>query len=160
MIDVFRFAELIKEGLDIDRCKLCIAQIWRGIDLVQQISKIFSRRLGLFLFGLGRARCGTVLSLLPAATDNVALAAMQAGLILNHPLPVWAIRFLFVMLMWAGGLTAFGCLQSLALHAKRPLSMGAWFREARGWAVIALIGGLIGLVAIILIYPGELSVPR
>jgi predicted cation transporter len=102
----------------------------------------------------------TVLSLLSAVTDNVALAAMQAGLILNHPLPVWAIRFLFIMLTWAGGLTAFGCLQSLALHAKRPLSMGAWFREARGWAVIALIGGLIGLVAIILIYPGELSVPR
>ena len=36
----------------------------------------------------------------------------------------------------------------------------AWFREARGWAVITLIGGLIGLVAIILIYPSELSVPR
>lgn len=102
----------------------------------------------------------TMLSLLSAVTDNVALAAMQAGLILNHPLPVWAIRFLFIMLTWAGGLTAFGCLQSLALHAKRPLSMGAWFREARGWAVITLIGGLIGLVAIILIYPSELSIPR
>ena len=102
----------------------------------------------------------TVLSLLSAVTDNVALAAMQAGLILNHPLPVWAIRFLFILLTWAGGLTAFGCLQSLALHAKRPLSMGAWYREARGWAALTLIGGLIGLVAIILIYPSELSVPR
>jgi hypothetical protein len=38
--------------------------------------------------------------------------------------------------------------------------MGAWFREARGWAVITLIGGLIGLAMIILIYPSELSVPR
>jgi hypothetical protein len=36
----------------------------------------------------------------------------------------------------------------------------AWLREARGWTVIELIGGLIGLVAIILIYPSELSVPR
>jgi hypothetical protein len=101
-----------------------------------------------------------VLSLLSSVTDNVALAAMQAGLVLNHPLAVWAIRLLFIMLTWAGGLTAFGCLQSLALHAKRPLSMGAWFREARGWAVITLIGGLIGLVAIAVIYPGELSVPH
>jgi hypothetical protein len=90
----------------------------------------------------------------------VALAAMQAVLILNHPLPVWAIRSQFIMLTWAGGLTAFGCLQSLALHTKHPLSMGVWFREARGWAAITLIGGLISLVAIILIYPGELSVPR
>jgi predicted cation transporter len=97
----------------------------------------------------------TMLSLLSAVTDNVALAAMQAGLILNHPLPGWAIRFLFIMLTWAGGLTAFGCLQSLALHAKRPLSMGKWFREARGWAVITLIGGLIGRVAITLIYPAS-----
>jgi hypothetical protein len=89
----------------------------------------------------------------------VALAAMQAGLILNHQLPVWAIRFLFIMLTWAGGLTAFDCLQSLALHAKHPLSMGVWFREARMGGDYAY-RGLIGLVAIILIYPGALSVPR
>jgi hypothetical protein len=36
----------------------------------------------------------------------------------------------------------------------------AWFREARGCAPLTLIGRMIGLVAIILIYPSELSVPR
>jgi hypothetical protein len=101
-----------------------------------------------------------VLSLLSSVTDNVALAAMQAGLILNHPLPVWAIRLIFIVLTWAGGLTAFGCLQSLALHTKFPLSMKEWFRESRVWAVVTIVGGLIGLVAIMLIYPGELSLPH
>jgi len=93
-------------------------------------------------------------------TDKGAVAALQAGLILDHPLAVWAIRLLFLVLSRAGGLTAFGCLQSLALHVTRPLSMGDWFREARGSAALTLTGGLIGLVAIILIYPGELSIPH
>jgi hypothetical protein len=100
-----------------------------------------------------------VLSLGSAVTDNVALASMQAALLLHHPLSTAAIRLLFIVLTWAGGLTAFGCLQSLALHSKFPLSTGEWFRESRVWAGITIVGGLIGLLAVILIYPGEL-LPR
>jgi hypothetical protein len=97
-----------------------------------------------------------LLSLGSAVTDNVALASMQAALLLRHPLPTAAIRLLFILLTWAGGLTAFGCLQSLALHSRFPLSAGEWFRESRVWAGITIVGGLIGLLAVIVIYPGEL----
>ncbi len=102
-----------------------------------------------------------VLSLASSITDNVALAAMQAALILKHPLPVWMIRLVFILLTWAGGLTSFGCLQSLALHSRAPLplSMRDWLREAWKWAAITLVAGLIGLVAIILMFPSDLAPP-
>jgi hypothetical protein len=39
-----------------------------------------------------------VLSLASSITDNVALAAMQGSLLLLHPLAIWQIRFLFILL--------------------------------------------------------------
>ena len=60
-----------------------------------------------------------VLSLLSSVTDNVALAAMQGSLITQHALTTWQIRLLFLLLTWSGGLTSFGCLQSLALTEVR-----------------------------------------
>jgi hypothetical protein len=94
-----------------------------------------------------------VLSLASSITDNVALAAMQGSLILNHPLPIWQIRLLFILLTWAGGFTSFGCLQSLALNSRFELSMGKWMREAWVWGILAILGGLAGLALIALISP-------
>lgn len=94
-----------------------------------------------------------LLSLASSVTDNVALAAMQGSLLLDHPLPIWQIRVLFILLTWAGGFTPFGCLQSLALNGRFDLSLGKWVREAWGWAILALLGGLVGLALITILYP-------
>jgi hypothetical protein len=94
-----------------------------------------------------------VLSLLSSVTDNVALAAMQGSLLLSHPLAIWQIRLLFILLTWAGGFTPFGCLQSLALNSRLQLSTGAWFRQALAWAALALAGGMLGLALISILYP-------
>lgn len=94
-----------------------------------------------------------ILSLASSITDNVALAAMQGSLLLNHPLSIWEVRLLFVLLTWAGGFTPFGCLQSLALNGRLGLSTGAWLRQTFLWAGLALAGGLAGLALISLLYP-------
>lgn len=102
----------------------------------------------------------TILALGSSITDNVALAAMQASLILNHPIPVWQIRLLFILLTWSGGFTPFGCLQSLALNGRLGLSSGAWLRATGRWALLAIVGGLAGLALILLWFPSEWSVPH
>ena len=94
-----------------------------------------------------------VLSLLSSVTDNVALASMQGSIMLQHPVAIWQMRLLFILLTWAGGLTSFGCLQSLALNSHLKLSTKQWLRETPLWAGYALIGGLLGLLAIKFIYP-------
>lgn len=94
-----------------------------------------------------------ILSLLSAVTDNVALASMQGAILLQHPVSIWQVRLLFILLTWAGGLTSFGCLQALALNSHLKLSTKQWSREAPMWAVWSLVGGLIGLVLIGFIYP-------
>ncbi len=101
----------------------------------------------------------TILSLASSITDNVALAAMQGSLILNHPIPVWQIRFLFILLTWSGGFTPFGCLQSLALNSRLKLETGTWFRATFRWAILAIIGGLVGLAVILIRYPSEFGLP-
>ncbi|QBD78653.1 hypothetical protein EPA93_22745 [Ktedonosporobacter rubrisoli] len=88
-----------------------------------------------------------VLALCSAVTDNVAIAAMLGALLLSQPLPFWQIRLLLILFTWSGGLTPFGCLQSLALNARLHLSLGAWMRQAILWATIALLGGGLGLLA-------------
>jgi hypothetical protein len=93
-----------------------------------------------------------VLALLSSVTDNVAIAAMLGTIILSQPLPTWQIRLLLILLTWSGGFTPFGCLQSLALNNSIGLSTGSWFRATLLWALVALIGGCIGLVATILWY--------
>ncbi len=100
-----------------------------------------------------------VLSLFSSVTDNVALAAMQGSLLLNHPLSVWQIRLLFVLLAWAGGFTPFGCLQSLALNSRLKLSTREWFGQCLTWGGLSLVGGLVGLVAIALLYPTDVGRP-
>lgn len=94
-----------------------------------------------------------ILSLLSSVTDNVALASMQGSIMLQHPLAIWQMRLLFVLLTWAGGLTPFGCLQSLALNSNIKLSTEEWLKETPIWAGYAIIGGLIGLIFIKFIYP-------
>ncbi len=94
-----------------------------------------------------------VLSLASSITDNVALAAMQGALLLNHPLAIWQIRLIFILLTWAGGFTPFGCLQSLAVNSRLKLTTGAWFKETFSWAGLAILGGLVGLALIAVIYP-------
>ncbi len=94
-----------------------------------------------------------ILSLLSSLTDNVAIAGMQGAMIINHPIALWQIRLLFILLTWAGGLTYFGCLQSLALNARLHLPSSAWFKAAIPWAIISFIGGIIGLACIIILYP-------
>ena len=94
-----------------------------------------------------------VLSLLSSITDNVALAAMQGSLIVNHPLAIWQVRLLFVLLTWSGGFTPFGCLQSLALNSRLKLTTRQWFQQTPLWAILAIIGGLLGLGLISLFYP-------
>jgi MFS family permease len=97
--------------------------------------------------------CLVVLSLLSSVTDNVALASMQGSIILTHPVAIWQMRLLFVLLTWAGGLTSFGCLQSLALNSHLKLPMRAWAREVPLWAATSITGGLAGLLLIRIIYP-------
>lgn len=94
-----------------------------------------------------------VLSLASSITDNVALAAMQGSLLLFHPLAIWQMRFLFILLTWAGGFTPFGCLQSLTTNSRLRLSMSAWFKESLPWAAVTIVGGLCGLALIALLYP-------
>ncbi|HEX8965778.1 MAG TPA: hypothetical protein VF820_05100 [Patescibacteria group bacterium] len=94
-----------------------------------------------------------ILSLASAVTDNVALAAMQGTIILGHPISVWQIRLILVLLTWAGGLTPFGCLQSLSINHRIKLSTGTWLKETPLWAALALVGGLVGLWLIMIIYP-------
>ncbi len=94
-----------------------------------------------------------ILSLFSALTDNVALAAMQASIIIDHPLSVWKIRLLLILLTWAGGLTPFGCLQSLSVNHRLKLSVGQWVRETPVWAGLSIIGGLAGLLIIAVLYP-------
>lgn len=101
-----------------------------------------------------------VLSLASSITDNVALAAMQGSLLLNHPLSIWEVRLLFILLTWAGGFTPFGCLQSLALNGRLGLSTGGWFRQTFLWAGLAIVGGLVGLALISLLYPTAVFMPR
>jgi hypothetical protein len=101
-----------------------------------------------------------LLALASSITDNVALAAMQGALITAHPIVVWQIRLLFILLTWSGGFTPFGCLQSLALNGRLRLSTGAWLRETRVWAALSLAGGLTGLVLIALLYPATMGLPR
>lgn len=93
-----------------------------------------------------------LLALASAVTDNVALAAMQGSIIINHPLPIWEIRLLLILLTWAGGLTPFGCLQSLSINHRLKLSTGQWLSQTPLWAGLALLGGLIGLIFIGLLY--------
>ncbi len=95
----------------------------------------------------------TLLSLASAVTDNVALAAMQGAIIIAHPLAIWKIRFLLIILTWAGGLTPFGCLQSLSINHRLKLTTGNWTRETPLWAGTALVGGLLGLLLIGFFYP-------
>jgi hypothetical protein len=97
-----------------------------------------------------------LLSLASSITDNVALAAMQGSLILHHPLPIWQVRLLFILLTWAGGFTSFGCLQSLALNGRFSLSMGQWIREAWIWGILAILGGLAGLALLAIFIPSAL----
>lgn len=94
-----------------------------------------------------------ILSLASSVTDNVALAAMQGTIILGHPIAIWKIRLLLVLLTWAGGLTPFGCLQSLSINHRLKLSTGQWIKETPLWAGLALTGGLIGLLLISFWYP-------
>ncbi len=93
-----------------------------------------------------------VLSLLSSVTDNVALAAMQGALIRDHPLAVWQVRLLFLLLTWSGGFTSFGCLQSLALNGRLKLDTVAWFKSALPWALLSIGGGLLGLALISVLY--------
>ena len=94
-----------------------------------------------------------ILSLGSAVTDNVALAAMQGSIIIAHPLSIWKIRLLLVLLTWAGGLTPFGCLQSLSINHRLKLSTAQWLKETPLWAGLAILGGLIGLLLIAFLYP-------
>ena len=94
-----------------------------------------------------------LLSLFSAVTDNVAVAAMQGSIISQHPLAVWQIRLIFIVLAWAGGFTPFGCLQSLAVNSRLKLSMGSWFRETIVWSALSLIGGILGLFVVWALYP-------
>jgi hypothetical protein len=100
-----------------------------------------------------------ILSLCSSITDNVALAAMQAQIILSAPLAVWQVRLLLILFTWSGGFTPFGCLQSLALNNNLKLSAGQWFRETLLWSALSLIGGLIGLGLIALFYPTAIFLP-
>lgn len=95
-----------------------------------------------------------VLSLLSSVTDNIALAAMQGSLILNHPIAIWQVRLLFILLAWSGGFTPFGCLQSLALNSRIRLRLAPWIAEAIPWALWSIAGGLGGLALIWILYPG------
>jgi hypothetical protein len=101
-----------------------------------------------------------VLSLLSAITDNVAVAAMQGTILLHHPLPTWQIRLLFILLTWAGGFTSFGCLQGLAVHSRLKLTGSAWFREALPWGLLAIGGGVAGLLLINVLYPTAVALPQ
>lgn len=94
-----------------------------------------------------------LLSLASAVTDNVALAAMQGTIILGHPIAIWKIRLLLILLTWAGGLTPFGCLQSLSINHRLKLSTGQWIKETPVWAGLAIVGGLFGLLTIAFLYP-------
>ena len=100
-----------------------------------------------------------ILSLASSVTDNVALAAMQGTIILGHPLAIWKIRLLLVLLTWAGGLTPFGCLQSLSINHRLKLSTGKWIMETPLWAGLAILGGLLGLLCISLLYPSSVGLP-
>ncbi len=101
-----------------------------------------------------------VLALLSSVTDNVALAAMQGALIINHPFSIPLVRLLFVLLTWSGGFTPFGCLQSLALNAQLQYSTGKWFRQTWVWAFLAIVGGLAGLALIGVLYPTASGEPH
>lgn len=101
-----------------------------------------------------------VLSLASSITDNVALAAMQGSLLIHHPLPIWQIRLLFILLTWAGGFTPFGCLQSLTTNSRLKLSTAAWFRETLPWGTAAILGGLAGLALISWLYPHAVGFVR
>lgn len=98
----------------------------------------------------------SVLSLASSVTDNVALAAMQGSLLIQHPLSTWQIRLLFILLTWAGGFTPFGCLQSLALNSHLHLQTGAWFKQTLIWGTLSILGALCGLLLIGIFYPAAL----
>ncbi len=93
-----------------------------------------------------------ILSLASSVTDNVALASMQVAIMLYHPIAVWQMRLIFLILSWAGGLTSFGCLQSLSLNSHIRLNTKQWFNETLLWASISLIGSVLGLILTICIY--------
>jgi hypothetical protein len=101
----------------------------------------------------------SVLSLGSSVTDNVALAAMQGSLIVNHPIAIWQVRLLFILLTWAGGFTPFGCLQSLALNSRLRLGTSAWFKQALIWSALSLAGALAGLALIGLFHPTAVGLP-
>ena len=117
--------------------------------------------LGLFFTLALPIRFGlmVILSLLSSVTDNVALAAMQGALIVRHPLAVWQIRLLVILLTWAGGFTYFGCLQSLAMNSRLKLSLGKWMQHSLVWAALSIAGGLAGLLIIRLLYPTAVGLP-
>ena len=46
-----------------------------------------------------------------------------------------------------------GCLQSLALNSRLKLTTRQWFQQTPLWAILAIIGGLLGLGLISLFYP-------
>lgn len=98
-----------------------------------------------------------LLSLASSITDNVALAAMQGSILLNHPIPIWQVRLLFILLTWAGGFTPFGCLQSLTTNSRLKLSTASWFRETLPWGAAAIVGGLAGLALISWLYPNAVG---
>lgn len=100
-----------------------------------------------------------LLSLASSVTDNVALAAMQGTIILGHPIAIWKIRLLLVLLTWSGGFTPFGCLQSLSINHRLQLSTGDWIKETPIWAGLALVGGILGFVIIAILYPTTLGLP-
>lgn len=87
-----------------------------------------------------------ILALFSSVTDNVAIAAMLGSIIMQHPLPIWEIRLLLILLTWSGGFTPFGCLQSLALNTNLEFSTREWLMHVVRWAMISLVGGLLGLL--------------
>jgi predicted cation transporter len=78
---------------------------------------------------------------------------MQGSLIVNHPIPIWQVRLLFLLLAWAGGFTPFGCLQSLALNGRLRLHIGEWVKHPLLWGLITLVGGVIGYAMIWRLFP-------
>lgn len=100
-----------------------------------------------------------LLSLASTFADNVAIAAMQATIILHHPIAIWEIRLLLLLLSLCGGLTPFACLQSLSINHRLKLSTKQWVRETPLWAGLALIGGITGLILISLLYPTTVGLP-
>lgn|GEM_PF-5125492 len=132
------------------RLMLIFSLIWYLSNGLTSSSNVFS--VFFTWSSLLRYNMQVILSLLSSITDNVAIAGMQGAIIINHPLPIWQIRLLFLLLTWSGGFTYFGCLQSLALNSRLHLTTPEWFKAALPWAILSIIGGGVGLAMTVLIY--------